>query len=176
MPALERHEGNSMKSSLLSLVLLFISFDAFSVENSVIANEPGLLTVDESKKGLPNGNSENPDYLDWLEPTDDKEYGVTPEKPIEIGGLLEGAGNHWSSQYFSSILGPNGEKTEFERISTCCPFVVTNEAISKQGLKTGLLDVYLLSVANSNQKVRVYVSLYSEGKIYAPKGFTTRGK
>lgn len=133
----------------------------------------GITTV--NGKGVPNGTSNDPSYLEWLKPTKETNYGVHPENPILIGGIAEGAGHTWSAQYFSSLLGPNKEPVTFERIGVCCAFKTNQKIFETVGLKKGFLDVYQVQIKNSDLK-KVYVSIYEEGNIYAPSGFTTRGK
>jgi hypothetical protein len=125
--------------------------------------------------GLPNGSSEGEEYLTWLVPTDDHNYGYSQDQPVMIGGFLEGAGNRWSSQYFSSLLGPNGEPTRFERVSSCCGFRLSDPKFVAEGMDVGYLDEYRVAVDGADP-VTIYVSLYAEAKVYAPKGFRTRGE
>ena len=148
-----------IRSVVCSLLLAF----AMSVE----ATEPA--------RGIPNGSSTDEEFLDWLKPTADAAYGVTKKHPVEIGGFLSGDGSRWSAQYFSSLLGPNGEPTRFERKGSCCGFKVTDPELVKQGFDIGLLDVYEVTI-EGKPPIEVFVSLYGESEIFAPVGFTTRGK
>ena len=143
----------------------------------VDASDPPIIegrTQSSEGKGLPNGSSADAKYLTWLVSTQDQEYGYTKEKPVQIGGLLEGAGHIWSRQYFASLLGPNGEPTQFERTGSCCGFALKDEKFTEEGFKVGFLDVYNVAIGDS-PPVQIYVSLYGEERIYAPAGFTTRG-
>lgn len=145
--------------------------------NTSASPQEGYLSLTESDgKGVPNGNSLASEFLDWLEPTDDPLYGVVPEKPILIGGYLEGRGGTWTAQYFSSILGPNGEQTEFERVGTCCAFSLTDQRLLDIGRKAGLLDVYQLVIPSTGVSTKVYVSIYEEGDVFILKGYAGRLK
>jgi len=134
------------------------------------------ITKSPSGKGVPNGSSSDEFYLEWLVPTTESDYGFTKAKPIAVGGFLEGKGSRWSAQYFSSLLGPNGEPTSFERVGSCCAFVITDPKLVEAGFSTGFLDTYRVTIEGVAEPVIIYVTLYSESRIYAPKGFTTRGK
>ena len=158
-------------STVLLIALAIVSSSPHAETKQV--GSTGITTADGL--GIPNGTSSGKDYLPWLKATDDADYGYTKEKPVEIGGYLEGMGNTWPSQYLSSLLGPNGEATSFERVKSCCRFAVTNPKILADGVKVGLLDVFKVTV-EGKPPVLIYVTLYSEGIISAPKGFTTRGK
>ncbi|MBU2986650.1 hypothetical protein KO528_14900 [Saccharophagus degradans] len=135
-----------------------------------------LSITQTSDKGIPNGTSLASEYLDWLEPTDDPLYGFIPEKPILIGGYLEGRGGTWTAQYFSSILGPNGEQSKFERVGTCCAFRLEDKRLLDAGRSAGLLDVYELVIPSTGMSKKVYVSIYEEGDIYILNGYTGRSK
>lgn len=160
--------------------LLLLIAAAFYPTISVSSNEQAEgastgITRSSTGRGVPYGSSADERFLPWLKASDDPGYGYTTDKPIEIGGLLEGRGNDWSSQYFSSLLGPSGEPTEFERVKSCCAFVLENPKIIDAGFKAGFLDKFKVTV-EGQEPVYLYVTLYAEGKISAPKGFTTRGK
>src|SRR5258706_7715596 len=133
------------------------------------------VTKSSTGHGITYGTSSDKDYLPWLKPTNDQEYGYSKSKPVEIGGFLEGRGNDWPAQYFSSLLGPNGEATTFERVGSCCAFQVKNPKITEAGIKVGFLDVFKVTI-QGRDPVLIYVTLYAEGVISAPTGFTTRGK
>jgi hypothetical protein len=162
------------------LIFLFLitaaSFSCSHVdEKAVKPTELSGITKSGAGLGIPNGSSAGESYLEWLVPSDKADYGYTKENPVEIGGLLEGMGNAWPTQYFSSLLGPNGEPTRFERVKSCCGFEVRNPKILAEGIKVGFLDVYRVTI-EGKEPVYIYMSLYSEERIFAPMGFTTRGK
>jgi hypothetical protein len=161
-------------SILISLFLISNNISAGDLETTIDA--ASSLTTDKAQKGIPNGSSNSSNYLDWLEQTEDEQYGIDSSKPIEIGGFLKGTGNSWSAQYFSSLLGPDGEQTEYERIGTCCSFKVTDQEIIDQGFEHGLIDMYKVKISGNIKAIKVYVTHYSEGDIYAPYGFSVRGK
>jgi hypothetical protein len=162
--------------ALLTLLLVIVTYAAGATTPPAIKllGSGEGLTVAENGKGIPNGSSREDNYLEWLKVSDDSDYGYSIEKPIQIGGFLEGHGNHWSSQYFRSLLGPNGEATTFERIKSCCAFKLNDPKYSTEGIKVGYLDAYKVTIEGA-EPVTIYVSLYAEEQIFAPKGFTTRG-
>lgn len=135
---------------------------------------PTGTTKSPDGRGIPFGSSTDGPFLTWLKPTDDSDYGYVQEKPVEIGGFLEGMGNEWPAQYFRSLLGPNGEATSFERVKSCCGFEVKNPKIIEAGIKVGFLDQFKVTVEGKTS-IYIYVTLYTERKVSAPKGFTTRG-
>jgi hypothetical protein len=160
-------------ASLALLSLLTVSASAAEPAPPKKEQVTGLTTSNLGL-GIPNGSSSDEEYLKWLVPTTDAGYGYTKEKPVEIGGFLQGMGNRWPAQYFSSLLGPNGEPTHFERVKSCCGFPLSEPKLIDAGFKVGFLDVYRVTI-QGKEPVLVYVSLYSESRIFAPAGFTTRG-
>ena len=164
-----------MKALVSAAALFIAAMSAASTAPDAPKDEIVGTTKSASGHGIPYGTSSDKTFLPWLKPTTDPEYGYSKSKPVEIGGFLEGRGNNWSAQYFSSLLGPNGESTTFERVGSCCAFQLTDPKFVEDGMKVGLLDVFKVTV-QGREAVYIYVTVYSEGKIAAPSGFTTRGK
>src|SRR5258706_10308555 len=88
------------------------------------------VTKSSTGHGIPYGTSSDKDYLPWLKPTNDQEYGYSKSKPVEIGGFLEGRGNDWPAQDFSSLLGPICEATTLERVRGCCGLLMKKSQIT----------------------------------------------
>jgi hypothetical protein len=167
-----------MSNIALALALLFaFSFYPGTASPADAPKEEELTAVTKSStgRGIPYGSSTDQQFLPWLKSTEDPDYGYSEDKPVEIGGFLEGRGNDWPAQYFASLLGANGEPTSFERVKSCCAFAVTNPKIVEAGISTGFLDQFRVTVEGKDP-VYVYVTLYTAGEIWAPKGFTTREK
>ena len=63
----------------------------------------------------------------------DKKYGYTPnhKNSIKVGEVKNG------QSYLKALRGPNGEKIQFRRISSCCEFKSTKAVFG-----SGLLDKY----------------------------------
>jgi hypothetical protein len=161
--------------SQVLVLLLAVSLYPHPALSSENPQDGGITAITKSSdgRGVPFGSSTDKSFLPWLKPTDDPSYGYSMDKPIEIGGFLEGRGNDWPAQYFSSLLGPNGEPTTYERVKSCCAFAVTNPKIVEAGIKTGFLDQFKVTI-DGQEPVYLFVTLYTEGKILAPKGFTVR--
>jgi hypothetical protein len=97
----------------------------------------------------------------------DSDYGYTSQKPIELGGFLQGtksAGAH--IEYFEGLLGPNGEEVSIQRLGRCCAF--EDKTMPFGG---GLLDRYQLTYKGQKKPAVIYVNLYKFNKPLAPKGF-----
>ncbi|MFD2095121.1 hypothetical protein ACFSJ3_03930 [Corallincola platygyrae] len=98
----------------------------------------------------------------------DPEYGLTPQKPVKLGGFMLGTeyeGRH--KEYFEGLLGPNGERVQWRRLGSCCAFKDSSLAFGG-----GLLDVYELSYEGLAEPIHLYVNLYYFEKPMAPVGFT----
>lgn len=108
------------------------------------------------------------DYFLLTSISDDKTYGVTAENPINVGGGYE-TGVQNQRTYLNSILGPNGEPIRYQRLGSCCSFRTSN---NEMGL--GMLDQYQVTWEGQRKPVVLFINLYDEGPLEAPKGFSLR--
>lgn len=130
------------------------------------ANGPAILE----------SNSRNQEYYDQARRTvqpfvvqeisADSTYGFTQENPITVGGgFAEGAGNE--QRYLNALYGPAGQEVSYNRRGSCCMFKTAN------GLGgMGLLDVYQVSWPGLAKPRILYLNMYDQGWLKAPKGFT----
>lgn len=86
----------------------------------------------------------------------DNTYGYTQENPIRVGGDAMG-GPARERGYLDNLLGPNGEKTSYNRLKSI-PFDNT------------ILDVY--EITGLNKAMTLYLDEYSYTDPKAPVGFT----
>ena len=98
--------------------------------------------------------------------TDDS-YGHSPENPINVGGLQNGALNQ--RLFLSALAGPNGEEISFQRIGSCCPFPTPNGFNGR-----GLLDKYEVTYAGLSTPIILYLNFYDSDVLKVPVGFTLR--
>ena len=78
----------------------------------------------------------------------DNTYGYTEEKPIMVGGISEGPINE--RRFLNALSGPNGEKLEYYRIGSCCPFKTKNNALG------GMLDKYNITYTGLKKSLIIY--------------------
>lgn len=95
----------------------------------------------------------------------DNGFGYTKENPIKVAGLSNG-GPSSEQFYLSSLRGPNGEKVEFKRRGSCCPFSTPNGIGGY-----GMLDIYEVAWKGLDKPVVLYLNMYDKPtEIKAPAG------
>jgi hypothetical protein len=89
-------------------------------------------------------------------------YGYTEANPISTGDGPSG-----ERAYLNRLTGPNGEKIQYSRIGSCCPFKTKNGLLDN----TGMLDKYEVTYEGLGRKIILYLNMYDKGEMVAPKGF-----
>jgi hypothetical protein len=82
----------------------------------------------------------------------DDSYGYTERNPIMVGGNSEGPKNE--RRFLNALSGPNGEKIEYHRIGSCCPFKTKNSAWG------GMLDKYEVKYEGLSKSLIMYFNMY----------------
>ncbi|MEZ0542879.1 hypothetical protein [Fibrella arboris] len=101
----------------------------------------------------------------------DKQYGFFPDKPIKIGCTEANEGVRNEQRFLAALAGPNGEIVKWRRKQNCCAFK-TDNPLALAG--SGMLDVYEVKVADSNEIRLIYINMYDCGPLLAPVGFTVK--
>lgn len=97
------------------------------------------------------------------------DYGYSQTNPVKVGGGMNGPANE--HKYLRRLTGPNGESIAYERLGSCCHFETKNSAFG-----SGMLDRYEIEIDGDSVKKILYINMYDEEKVYAPKGFLLDGK
>ncbi|MDM1396016.1 hypothetical protein HX049_02320 [Myroides odoratimimus] len=95
------------------------------------------------------------------------EYGYTPENPIKVGGVKTNEGPKNQREYLNDLTDLKGNDLSFYRIGSCCHFETPNGFINGKGL----LDKYAVYVKGQRDTVVLYLNMYDEDKLLAPRGF-----
>lgn len=126
-----------------------------------------LLFVDcGSKKEMLNSNT----YLLTVKSTDSS-YAFTKGNPVKVGGVKKNEGPLNERRFLNALLGPNGEKVQYNRAGSCCHFKTPNGYDN-----TGLLDRYEVWYKGSKDTVSIYINMYDKGDLFIPIGFKARVK
>ena len=97
----------------------------------------------------------------------DLKYGYSEFYPVNLGFTkFENTNNLNISRFFNAITGPNGEKTTYKLLETCCPFPSKN---NKMG--AGTLDLYEIYLDGKTSNKKIYINTFEKGKVMCPKGF-----
>jgi len=101
--------------------------------------------------------------------SNDPTYGFSSDNPIEVGGVDMGPVNE--RRFLNALAGPNGETVSYYRANSCCPTESKNDPF---GFGTVMLDNYSVTWEGSVDTVSIYINMYDEGTLKAPKGFTIK--
>jgi len=147
---------------ITSVVLLSLIISCKSTQQQ----QPEILSTLKVNNQTPRyQSSQNQPFFILLTASEDTSYGLTPDKPINVG--VGAAEQH---KYLNSIAGPNGEPIQYTRLGACCPFEDPNLPFGG-----GLLDIYQVTYEGLSQPVNLYLNLYHKAdKLYLPIGFTLR--
>ena len=132
----------------------------------------GLFSCSTAKHSLKN---KAPKFLDEntfliTEISSDPLYGLTSEKPIEVGGKENGPTNE--RRFLNALTGTNGEAISYYRSGSCCMTKSENAIFGEYVL----LDKYRLTWQGSNDTISVYINMYDSGELMAPMGFGYKKK
>lgn len=100
--------------------------------------------------------------------TDDS-YGLSPENPVEVGGVDKSEGPTNERRYLDALAGPNGERLRYFRAGSCCP-VKSDNGFS--GI--AMLDNYRVTWEGANDTISIFINMYDYGELKAPVGFTIK--
>ena len=96
----------------------------------------------------------------------DSKYGFDEDYPVNIGPLRENQETINIQNYFNGLEGPNGQKSNFQKIDTCCPFPSKNTTMG-----AGTIGIYEVTFEGDSKKMIMYFNTFEKGKIVCPKGF-----
>lgn len=99
----------------------------------------------------------------------DKRYGYEKDYPINVffGSTSSETNNEY--RFLNALAGPNGEKVNYKKLESCCPFPTKT---SEMG--AGLLSVYEIRWEGQKNPVNLYLNIYEKGILMIPVGFTQK--
>lgn len=147
-----------MKKLLLILIIIVSTSSCISTK-STIKN----IDNDAIRPNVKNG------MFIFTEYATDSKYGVDADYPVNIGPSNFQSEEVLIGYFFNGLQGPNGEKIEFKKTETCCPFPTEH---SNMGV--GLLSLYEVNFEGYTKKQIFYFNIYEKGKVVCPKGFSIK--
>lgn len=141
---------------------IFFIFSIISLTTSCVSTKSTIKNIDNDavRPAIKNGMFVITEYA-----TDSK-YGVDADYPVNIGVIGQNSEDQFVSYFFKGLEGPNGEKIEFKKTETCCPFPTKNS-----NMGAGLLSMYEVNLEGSSKKQIFYFNVYEKGKVVCPKDF-----
>jgi hypothetical protein len=99
----------------------------------------------------------------------DKRYGYEKDYPINVffGSTSSETNNEY--RFLNALAGPTGEKINYKKLESCCPFPTKT---SEMG--AGLLSVYELKWEGQRNPVTLYLNIYEKGVLMIPVGLTPK--
>lgn len=142
-----------------TLLLLFLTITSCISTKSTIKNIDDSAVRPQIKGG----------HFVITEYATDSKYGIDADYPINIGIISVNSEESFIGYFFKALEGKNGEKIEYKKIDTCCPFPTKHS-----NMGAGLLYMYEVNLEGSTKKENFYFNIYEKGKIVCPKGFQIR--
>ena len=141
---------------------LFLALSILVFTTSCISTKSTIKNIDNDaiRPVIKNGQ------FIFTEYATESRYGTDSDYPVNIGIVSDKSIEAFIGYFFNGLQGPNGEKIEFNKIETCCPFPTKHS-----NMGAGLLNVYEANFEGSNKKYTFYFNIYEKGKIVCPKGF-----
>lgn len=99
----------------------------------------------------------------------DKSYGYSESNPVKVGG--SGGGPRRERFFLSQLAGPNGERIEYQRLGSCCPFSTPNGFMG-----TGMLDKYEVMIEGEITSRILFINMYDFEPPLVPHGFRVKNK
>jgi hypothetical protein len=100
----------------------------------------------------------------------DAKYAYTQGFPVKVGGKNKSEGPLNQRRYLNALLGPDGEKTHFKHVKSCCYKKIKQ---SNGSVQLTYLDQYQISLEGKKQRFIIFLSMFEkEEELLAPRGFT----
>jgi hypothetical protein len=99
----------------------------------------------------------------------DSKYGYDQDYPINIGFIYEKQEDINIEYYFNGLEGQKGEKINYKKVDTCCPFPTQNSLMG-----AGTISIYEVTFEGSSKKITLYFNIFEKGEILCPKGFSIK--
>jgi hypothetical protein len=144
-------------------ILLFLSI--FTIVTSCVSTKSTIQNIDNTAIKPPVRNGQ----FILTESASDSKYGYNQDYPINLGFENEKFSPKNITYFFNALTGPNGEKIEYEKVDSCCPF-----PSKKNVMGAGTLDIYQVTIEGSDKKILLYINIYEKGKVLCPKGFSIK--
>jgi hypothetical protein len=145
---------------------LFISCLALAFTTSCISTRNTIRNIDDTAL-MPALSKENTFIIS--ETSKDKKYGYDQDYPVNLGFLPVTAAEINIQRYFGALTGPEGQKLNYKKTDSCCPF-----PSKKNDMGAGILDIYEVTWDGLKEPKIIYINLYEKGKVLSPAGFSIR--
>lgn len=143
-----------MNKSVLFIVLSLLL-------NSCVSTRSTLKNVDNNAPDLVINKNNSFDIKVF---STDKKYGYDKDYPINIFYQTTQSDVN-QERFLNALAGPKGEKINYTKIESCCPFPT-----QRSEMGAGFLDVYELRWEGQKKPVILYLNIYEKGILMVPFG------
>lgn len=141
------------------LILIFMMSSCISTKNTI-------KNIDNNAP-IPQLTKENVFVLTKY--SSNSKYGFDKDFPINVFYKNSKDENLNSMRFLNALAGPKGEKIQFHKVESCCPFPSTNSELG-----AGFLDVYQITYNGLSKPKILYINIYERGILEVPVGFTIK--
>jgi hypothetical protein len=143
-------------------IILFISLILFFT--SCISTKSTIRNIDDNAP-LPQLSKNNTFVI--TEYSKEKRYGYDKDYPINVFYYSTRNETINQERFLNALSGPKGEKINFTKLESCCPFPT-----KRSEMGAGFLDVYEVKWEGLKKPVLLYMNIYEKGALKVPVGFS----
>lgn len=148
-----------MKKYLVLITIVFLMISCVSTKST-------LKNVDDTTP-IPGLTSHNTFVI--TEYSKDKQYGYQQDYPINVFYKNTKDETLNQKRFLDALVGPKGEKINYKKLESCCPFPTKRNEIG-----AGFLDVYELSWEGLKTPIKLYLNSYEKGALLIPFGLNLK--
>ena len=149
-----------MKKSIAYLIILIFTL------TSCVSTKNTIKNIDDNA-AIPQLSKQNTFILTKI--SNNAKYGYDKDYPINVYYKNSKDENLNATRFLNALAGPNGEKIQFQKMESCCPFPSTHSELG-----AGFLDVYQITYVGLSKPKTLYINIYERGLLEAPVGFTIK--
>jgi hypothetical protein len=143
-------------------LILFFTVSLFFT--SCISSRSTIKNIDDNAP-LPQLSKNNTFVI--TEYSQDKKYGYDKDYPINVFYYSTRNETINQERFLNALSGPKGEKINFTKLESCCPFPT-----KRSEMGAGFLDVYEVKWEGLKKPVILYMNIYEKGALKVPVGFS----
>jgi hypothetical protein len=143
-------------------LILFFTVSLFFT--SCISSRSTIKNIDDNAP-LPQLSKNNTFVI--TEYSQDKKYGYDKDYPINVFYYSTRNETINQERFLNALSGPKGEKINFTKLESCCPFPT-----KRSEMGAGFLDVYEVKWEGLKKPVLLYMNIYEKGALKVPVGFS----
>ena len=148
-----------MKKYLVLITIVFLMISCVSTKST-------LKNLDDTTP-IPGLTSHNTFVI--TEYSKDKQYGYQQDYPINVFYKNTKDETLNQKRFLDALVGPKGEKINYKKLESCCPFPTKRNEIG-----AGFLDVYELSWEGLKTPIKLYLNSYEKGALLIAVGLNLK--